>query len=136
MNTTKHYTNRNGRKFRKSNKGNKPKKEIKDYQFYIRTSKQVAEYKIAAEFIINYIKRTFEMGNDIAETLRTLTIQDTNKWMPKLKGSKAEDVETKLLKNAQNQIKYKTLLDETVKRKKKYSEDMYRAYAFLWKKCC
>ena len=55
------------------------------------------------------------MGNDIAKTLRTLTIQNTNEWMPKLKGSKAEDEETKLLKNAQNQIKYKTFLDEAFK---------------------
>ena len=79
-------------------------KEIKDYQFYIGTNKKEAEYKIAAEFIINYIKRTFKMGNDIAETLRTLIIQNTNERVPKLKGSKAEDEETKLLKNAQNQI--------------------------------
>ena len=135
MNNTKRYANKNGRKFQKANKGNKPKKEIKDYQFYIGTNKQAAEYKTAAEFIINYIKRTFEMGIDIAETLRTLTIQNTNKWKPKLKGSKAEDEETKLLENAQNQIKYKTLLDETVKRKNKYNENMYKAYEFLWGKC-
>ena len=108
MNNTKCYVNKNGRKLQKVNKGNKPKKEIKDYQFYIETNKQATEYEIAAKFIINYIKRTFKMGNDIAKTLRTLTIQNTNEWMPKLKGSKAEDEETKLLENAQNQIEYKT----------------------------
>ena len=75
------------------------------------------------------------MGNDIEETLRTLTIQNANKWMPKLKGSKAKDKESKLLENAQNQIEYKTLLDKAVKRKNKYSENMYKAYAFLWEKC-
>ena len=135
MNNTERYENKNGRKFRKAIKGNKPKKVIKDYQFYIGTNKQAAEYKIAAEFIINYIKRTFEMGNDIVETLRTLTIQNMNKCMPKLKGSKAEDKETRLLENAQNQIEYNTLLDEAVKRKNKYNENMYEAYAFIWEKC-
>ena len=74
------------------------------------------------------------MGNEIAETLRTLTIQNTNKWMPKLKGSRAEDEETKFLENAQNQIEYKTLLDEAVKRKNKYNENMYKVYAFSWEK--
>ena len=58
------------------------------------------------------------MGNDIAETLSTLIIQNTNEWMPKLKGSKADDEETRLLENAQNQIEYKTLLDEAVKKER------------------
>ena len=29
----------------------------------------------------------------------------------------------------------KTFLDEAVKRKNKYNENMYKAYAFLWQKC-
>ena len=109
MNNTKRYGNKNGKKFRKSDKMNKPKRGIADYEFNIGTNKQAAEYEIASEFIINYIKRTFEMGNDIAETLRTLTVQDTDEWMPKLKASKAEDPETKLLESEQNRIEYKTL---------------------------
>ena len=44
--------------------------------------------------------------------------------MPKLKGSEAVDEEVKLLENAQNQIEYKTLLDEAVKRKNKYNESI------------
>ena len=56
MNNTERYENKNGRKFRKAIKGNKPKKVIKDYQFYIGTNKQVAEYEIVAEFIINFSK--------------------------------------------------------------------------------
>ena len=32
--------------------------------------------------------------------------QNTDKWMPKLKGCAAKDEETKLLENAQNQIEY------------------------------
>ena len=63
-------------------KGKKTKKEIIDYQFYICTNKQAAEYEIAAEFIINSIKRTCERVNIIAETLWTQTKQDTSIWMP------------------------------------------------------
>ena len=50
-------------------KTNKTQKGINDFQFYIGTNKQASEYKIAAEFIINYIKQTFDRDNDIAETL-------------------------------------------------------------------
>ena len=44
--------------------------------------------------------------------------------MPKSKGSKVKDEETRLLKNAQNQIEYKTFLNEAVKRKNKYNESI------------
>ena len=55
------------------------------------TNKQASEYETAAEFIINYIKWTIDRGNDIAETLQTLTIHDTNKWMSISKMSNAID---------------------------------------------
>ena len=54
---TKTYIHRNRKNFQK---GNKARKGINDYQFYIGTNKQSAEYEIAAEFIINFIKRTFD----------------------------------------------------------------------------
>ena len=73
-------------------KGNKSKKGINDYQFYIGTNKQTAEHEIAAEFIINFIKRAFDRGNDIAETLRTLKLQDTSVWMPKLNMSQMTQI--------------------------------------------
>ena len=129
---TKNYKQKNQKNCRRTNK---LEKGIKDYQFYIGTNKQAAEFEIAAEFIINYIKRTFERGNDIAETLRTLTKQDTHEWMPKLKMSKAEDEETRRTENRQHELEYKALLDEAIKRKEKYHQNLYKAYAFLWEKC-
>ena len=56
----------------------KNRKGINDYIFYVETAKQALGYKIRAEFIINYIKHTFDKGNDIAETLRTLTKTGTD----------------------------------------------------------
>ena len=72
---TKKYIQRNAKNIRKTIKS---EKLIMDYQFYIRTNKQALEYENASEFMINYIKRTFDRGNDIAETLRTLKSQYTN----------------------------------------------------------
>ena len=81
---TKKYVHRNTKNSRKTIK---QKKGINDYQFYIGINKQASEYETASEFVINYIKRTFNHGNDIAKMLRTLSIQETEKWMPVLKMS-------------------------------------------------
>ena len=89
---TRKYVQRNAKNTRKTTK---QKKTINDYQFYIGTNKQASEFENASEFIINYIKRTFDRGNDIAETLRTLNPQETDDWMPILKISNANDEETK-----------------------------------------
>ena len=129
---TKKYVHKNAKNFRKSNK---PKNSISDHQFYIGTNSQAAEFEIAAEFIINFIKRTFDRGNDIAETLRTLTIQETDNWMPKLKSSTSQDENIAKVENRQYEFEYKALLDEAIKRKEKYNQNLYKAYAFLWEKC-
>ena len=129
---TKKYVHKNQKNFRKSIK---PKKNINDHQFYIGTNSQAAEYEISAEFIINFIKKTFDRENDIAETLRTLTIHDTNLWMPKLKSSSSEDENIAKTENRQFELEYKALLDEAIKRKDKYNQNLYKAYAFLWEKC-
>ena len=52
-------------------------------------SKQSSDFDISSVFIINCIKRTFERGNNIAESLRTLSPQEKDKWKPKLANSKA-----------------------------------------------
>ena len=58
--------------------------------------------------MINYIKRTFDRGNDIAETLRTLKIRDTDKWMPTLKMSIAQETKMVTKENRQFEFEYKT----------------------------
>ena len=125
---TKKYIHNNQKNFQR---GNKTKKETNNYLFYISTNKQAAEYKIASEFIINFIKRIFDRGNDIAGTLQTLTIQDTSMWMPKFKMGKSEDKDTKKTENRQNELEYNALLDETIEIKEIYSHNLYKAYAFL-----
>ena len=85
--------------------------------------------------MINYIKRTFDHRNDIAEMLRTLKIQNTNNWMPTLKMSIMEEQELVKRQNRQFKLEYKAKLDEAIKEVDKYQQNMYKAYAFLWGKC-
>lgn len=54
------------------------KKGLEDYFFYVGSSKQVLDYKITSEFILNHIKKEFSQGNDIAEALRNLQPADIN----------------------------------------------------------
>ena len=75
---TQKYVQRNTKNTRKAIK---QKKTINDYQFFIGTNKQASEFENASEFMINYIKHTFDRGNDIAKTLRTLNLQETDKLM-------------------------------------------------------
>ena len=99
----------------KKRKTIKTKKSIIDYQFYIGTNKQALEYENASEFMINYIKRNFDCGNDIAETLRTLKTQNIDNWMPTLKMSISEDQELVKRENRQFEVEYKAKLDEAIK---------------------
>ena len=122
---TKKYIHNNQKNFQK---GNKSKRGINNYQFYIGTNKQAAEYEIAAVFIINFIKRTFDRGNDIAETLRTLKLQDTSTWMLKVNMSTSDDTNVETIENRQYDLEYKALLDEAIKRTDKYSQNLYKAY--------
>ena len=66
---------------------NQKKKNIEDYVFYLGTSKQASDYETSAKYILNHIKMTFERGNDIAESLLTLTKMNTKGWEPKLEFS-------------------------------------------------
>ena len=129
---TKKYIQRNTKNMKRTIK---QKKGINDYQFYIGTNKQASEYETASKFVINYIKRTFDRGNDIAETLRTLNIQETEKWMPELKISTSTKETIKTRENRQYKLEYKAKLDKAIKRVDKYQQNLYKAYAFLWEKC-
>ena len=122
-----------GKNFRKSHATRK--KGIEDYTFYIGTSKQASDYEETSEFIINYIKRTFQHGNDIAETLRTLTPQDIETWRPKLEASKSDNENIAKIENKQFEIEFKASLDESMKRLTIYKQNIFKAYAFLWEKC-
>ena len=119
----------------KKNTNNIRKKNIEDYSFYVGTSRQASDFKISSKFIINYIKRTFDRGNDIAESLRTLTLQPTKSWKPKLADSNSTEQKERENENKQNELEFKANLQEYIKRVTIYEENLFKAYAFLWEKC-
>ena len=59
INYKKPFGNRNS-----SKSSEKKKMSIEDYVFYI-GNKQASDYEVTQEFILNYIKKTYEYGNDL-----------------------------------------------------------------------
>jgi hypothetical protein len=113
----------------------KKKKSIEDYFFYVGSSKQASDFETTSEFLVNYVKKTFDRGNDVAEALRTLTPENTELWKPTLQFSAAtEDTKIKQ-ENRQHQLEYKANLDEFMRRKRSYDDNLFKAYALIWERC-
>jgi hypothetical protein len=93
-------------------KETKKKKSIEDYFFYVGSSKQASDFETTSEFLVNYVKKTFDRGNDVAEALRTLTPEDTELWKPTLQFSTATEDTKNKQENRQHELEYKANLDE------------------------
>ena len=119
----------------KQNNLQKKKKTIDDYFFYVGSSKQASDYKITSEFIINYVKMTFERGNDIGEALQKLELENTDLWKPTLRRSTNDNETEAALENEQIKIEFKSELDEYMKRKRVYEDNQVKAYSLLWARC-
>jgi len=138
--TGRHGRNRPGRKGHENSGRGKPKerrmkKTIEDYYFYVGSTKQASDYETTTEFIINHIKKTFDHGNDIAEVLRMLTKAEVNSWEPTLAISTSMVTADKEQEDKQNEIKYKMELDEAIKQKRTYKNNLFKSYALLWERC-
>ena len=111
------------------------KKNLNEYIFYIGSSRQASDYEITSEYLFNHIQMTFDYGNDIAESLRTLEKPDKEKWEPTLQVSEEQDEDIKKRENNQFQMIFKAKLDRAIKRQETYDNNLFKAYALLWKHC-
>jgi hypothetical protein len=68
-----------------------PKKEIKksvnDYNYYLGSAKQASDYETTTKFLINYIVKTFDYGNDIGQALRDFEYPNPGSWKPTMRQS-------------------------------------------------
>ena len=62
----------------------KKKKTLEDYCFYVGSDKQASDFETTYEYLVNYIKRTYNRGNDMAEALRVMKLPITDEWKPSL----------------------------------------------------
>jgi hypothetical protein len=113
----------------------KKKKTIEDYFFYVGSSKQASDFETTSEFLVNHVKKTFDRENDIAEALRTLEPQDIDLWKPTLQFSEDNDEAVAKQENRKNEIEFKANLDEFMKRRRMYENNLFKAYALIWERC-
>jgi hypothetical protein len=118
-----------------STKEAKKKKTIEDYFFYVGSSKQASDFETTSEYLINHVKMTFDRGNDVAEALRTLTTGDTDLWKPTVQFSTATEDATSKQENQQYVLEYKANLDEFMRKKRSYDDNLFKAYALIWQRC-
>jgi hypothetical protein len=123
---------RGGRTPVTSTKEAKKNKTIEEYFFYVGSSKQASDFETTSEFLINYVKKTFDRGNNVAEALQTLAPEDTELWQPTLQFSTAADDTPRKQENHQHELEYKANLDEFMRRKRSYNDNLFKAYALIW----
>jgi hypothetical protein len=61
--------------------------------------------------------------------------QDTNLWKPTLKFSTSGDATIAQQENRQNESELKADLDEFMKRRRMYENNLFKAYALIWERC-
>lgn len=111
-------------------------KTLEDYNFYIGSAKQASDFETTNKFIINHVKQTYtNYPLDISESLRLLTIYDVNAWRPTLIISAATDKTVKARENKENEMIYKSEVEEWGKRKRYYETNLVNAYALIWQRC-
>ena len=108
------------------------KKTVDDYFFYVVSSKQASDYEIIAELVVNNIKNTSDQENYVSDTLGTLSKADTNVWNQTLNISYNTYANIKVIEENQFVKEYKAGLDEYMRLKQTYRENLYTLYALLW----
>jgi hypothetical protein len=63
--------------------------------YYVGSAKQAADYETTTDYLINFIKRTFDFGNDIGTALENLEEFDILKYKPVLYYSYSDNKEAK-----------------------------------------
>ena len=128
---------------RNNNNNKKPEKEkksLKDYNYYLGSSKQASDFESTTEFIINHIKKTYNHGRDIAEALKTLEPVDRTDWAPQLQvsivmGNDADAIRQRQAEDRQYEIEFKEDLSRYRKRVDDYEDNLVKAYALIWERC-
>ena len=119
-----------------SNASNANKKQyVTDFNYYLGSAKQASDYETTTEFLINYIKKLYDYGNDIGSALENLEPVDTAPWKPRMQVSTEEVEATRTAENRQFEIEFKADYDAYSKRVQTYENNKTKAHALLWERC-
>lgn len=108
---------------------------LADHVYYIGSARQASDYITITNFLINYIRNTYERGDDIAIALEEGEDKSFDNLRPRLQYSRSLDAETAQLENAEFQVQYKVEFSDYNRRKNLYEENQVKAAALLWRQC-
>ncbi|KAL7564336.1 hypothetical protein ACA910_007188 [Epithemia clementina (nom. ined.)] len=107
--------------------------------YYLGSAKTAADYEVTTRFLMNWIRKNYEYGEDIASSLEDGAMVDASKWEPTLKrSSNPGDSKTKeqvMTENKQSEMIFKEELTRYFKQKEILSTNTVKVYAFLWEQC-
>ena len=129
-NTRSNNTNNNNTSSTKS----KPK-TLADHQYYVGSAKQATDYVTVTNFIINYIKKNYNRGEDIAKALEDLQEVDFTNDAPVARVSTKSDDAAKAAENQQFLKQYEVEYTKFFERKEQYASNKVKATALLWGQC-
>ena len=115
--------------------GASKKQFITDFSYYLGSAKQASDYETTTEFVIKYIKKLFDYGNDIGSALETLEPADTSEWKLTMRFSTNKDENVQKNENRQYEIEFKADYDAYSKRLQTFDNNKIKAYALLWERC-
>jgi hypothetical protein len=85
-----------------------PRKTLEDYEYNVRLANQTSAFEVTTEFLINYIKRNFDQGNEIAMAADSLEDPDQAQWKAKMKISSEKDPIARAQETEQSKIEYQS----------------------------
>ena len=71
----------------KDQKNTPKRKTLADHIYHVGSAKQASDYVTVTNFIVNYVRRTFDKGDDIARALEDEATYDLDQFAPTLQVS-------------------------------------------------
>ena len=134
--------NRNTNQKKKKDKTSKSNKTLKDHHYYVGSAKSATDYVTVTNYILNYIRRTYKKGGDVADALETFKEIDFTNVKPamavvplkKPDGTDYSDEEREsLLRQAEREfdVDYKLYKERVTQ----YEDNKSQAAALLYDQC-
>jgi hypothetical protein len=105
------------------------KLEMKFFPHGIGRDRQTVTYDTAKDSIVQFVQKTYNNGQDIAISLRDLTIKDLSTLQPvRGQASSSEDAAKKANEQAGMDILYQAELERYLDRKTSLEQDLCKSY--------
>ena len=111
------------------------RKSLSDHVYYVGSAKQASDFVTVTNYLINYIRKNFKKGNDIALALETYTETDFTARQPQLRQSQSQDPDEKTREDKQYEKQFEVEYTEFSRAKTQYEDNKSAADALIWGQC-